>query len=187
LRPDTQPIATITPGELVLLGARPGHGKTRLGVEIVAKSIKTGKHGWFFTFEWNKSDVEEQLNILGEPPLASSGHFHFDGSDSISAEHIMNCLLGAEKGTLAVIDYVQILDQKRTKPALAVQVSQLKSFAHQHKVTIICLSQIDRSFENAGKQTPTLNDVRLPNPLDLDLFNNAYFLHNGKLESALTL
>jgi len=29
----------ITPGELVLLGARPGHGKTRLGVEIVAKSI----------------------------------------------------------------------------------------------------------------------------------------------------
>jgi len=99
----------------------------------------------------------------------------------------MNCLLGAEKGTLAVIDYVQILDQKRTKPALAVQVSQLKSFAHQHKVTIICLSQIDRSFENAGKQTPTLSDVRLPNPLDLDLFNNAYFLHNGKLESALTL
>jgi len=172
------------PGELVLLGARPGHGKTRMGVEIVANSTKTGNHGWFFTLEWNKSDVEEQLNNLGALPLGSNVNFHFDRSDSISADHIINSLYGAESGSVAVIDYLQLLDQKRTNPALSIQVNQLRAFAQQNGVIILCLSQVDRSFENAGRQVPTLSDVRLPNPLDLQLFDNAYFLHNGNFESA---
>lgn len=52
----------LTSGEIVLLGARPGQGKTLMGVDLVAKSTKDGKHGWFFTLEWNKADVEEVLS-----------------------------------------------------------------------------------------------------------------------------
>ncbi len=171
-------------GEIVLLGARPGHGKTQ-GVDVVAKSTKTGKHGWFFTLEWNYADVEECLSYLGETSLSTNRHFHFDASDSISADYIIDRLVNAKRGTVAVIDYLQLLDQKRTNPDLSEQVGKLKAFAQQHGVIIVCISQVDRSYENAGKKMPTLDDVRLPNPLDLALFDRACFVHDGRVEHAL--
>ena len=181
----TEVMGLLTSGEIVLLGARPGHGKTLLGIDLVAKSTKTGKHGWFFTLEWIEADVEECLSYLDETPLSTNGHFHFDGSDSISADYIIDRLVNAKHGTVVVIDYLQLLDQKRTNPDLSEQVKKLKEFAQQHGVIIICISQVDRSYINTGKQMPTLNDVRLPNPLDVTLFDRACFLHNGRVEQAL--
>ncbi len=180
----TEIMGLLTSGEIVLLGARPGQGKTQLGVDLVAKSAKTGTHGWFFTLEWNKADVEEQLNYLGEANLTTNDHFHFDGSDLISADYIIDQMVNAQPGTVVVIDYLQLLDQKRTNPDLSKQVSKLKAFAKQFGVIIVCISQIDRSYENSNKQTPTLDDVRLPNPLDLALFDRACFLHDGDIVHA---
>ncbi len=178
----TEMLELIKSGELVLLGARPGQGKTLMGVDFIAKSTKMGKHGWFFTLEWNTADVEERLNLLGEKPLNVNDLFHFDGSDSISADYILDRLADAENGTVAVVDYLQLLDQKRSNPELSVQVNKLRSFARQQRIIIVCISQVDRSYENADRQTPTLGDVRLPNPLDLTLFDRACFLHDGRVE-----
>ena len=47
---------------------------------------------------------------------------------------------------------------------------------------LVFISQIDRSFDPSIERCPGLNHVRLPNPLDLKLFNKACFLHNGELE-----
>lgn len=174
----------IKPGELVLLGARPGHGKSLMGLDLVVKSVQKGNHGWFFTLEWNKKDVEEQLRFLGEEIISSTRLFHFDGSDSISAKYIIDQLTNAATGTLAVIDYLQILDQRRSTPDISEQVSNLKTFARQQKVIIVCISQIDRSFESTSNPTPTISDVKLPNPLDLQLFDRSCFLHNGRVEYA---
>ena len=127
-----QILELITPGELILLGARPGHGKTLMGVDLVAKSTNLGKQAWFFTLEWNQADVEDRLSFLGQLPLAKNERFHFDSSDSISADYIIKCLADSEYGTVAVIDYLQLLDQKRTNPVLSSQIYKLKSFAQIH-------------------------------------------------------
>ncbi len=182
--PTTEMLELIAPGELVLLGARPGQGKTKMGVDIVAKSIQKGNHGWFFTLEWNQDDVEEQLRLLGEENICSSDQYHFDGSDSISAAYIIDKLSNSATGTMAVVDYLQLLDQKRNTPDLSEQVNDLKAFARKQKIIIICVSQIDRSYEYTDKLTPSFNDVRLPNPLDLTLFDRACFLHNGNVTYA---
>lgn len=182
--PTTEILELIAPGELVLLGARPGHGKTLMGLDIVAKSIDKGYHGWFFTLEWNKTDVEERLGFLGEENISSSDQFHFDGSDLISAGYIIDQLANAAIGTVAVVDYLQLLDQKRNTPDLSVQVNDLKNFARQKKVIIVCVSQIDRTYDSASKSIPDFSDVRLPNPLDLTLFDRACFLHNGSVNYA---
>jgi len=182
--PATKMLELIAPGDLVLLGARPGQGKTLMGVGIVAKSIRKGHHGWFFTLEWNQNDVEECLRFLGEENIGSSDRYHFDGSDSISAAYIIDKLSNAAAGTIAVIDYLQLLDQKRSAPSLSEQVSDLKAFASKQKITILCVSQVDRSFEYSDKPTPSFSDVRLPNPLDLTLFDRACFLHDGKVSYA---
>ena len=86
------------------------------------------------------------------------------------------------RGTLAVVDYLQILDQKREKPELMTQVRALKAFARDKGVIVVFISQIDRSYDPALKPLPDLDDVRLPNPLDLALFDKLFFLHAGKVQ-----
>jgi replicative DNA helicase len=89
---------------------------------------------------------------------------------------------------LVVIDYLQLLDQRRTNPSLQAQVEALGDFAREKRLTVVLISQIHKRFEDASNALPTREDVRLPNPLDLDLFDELWFLHHGQLarETALS-
>ncbi|MQV06938.1 DNA helicase, partial [Sinorhizobium meliloti] len=91
-------------------------------------------------------------------------------------------LCGSERGTVAVIDYLQILDQQRSKPALSDQVLALADFARKAGVVVAFISQVDRSFDPESKRLPDIRDIRLPNLVDLGLFNKACFLHNGEAQ-----
>jgi replicative DNA helicase len=82
---------------------------------------------------------------------------------------------------LAVIDYLQLLDQKRENPELMAQVRALKSFARQRGLILVFISQIDRSYDPSDKRCPDISDIRLPNPLDLSLFDKTCFLHDGEV------
>jgi replicative DNA helicase len=85
----------------------------------------------------------------------------------------------ADRGTLIVIDYLQLLDQRRENPKLSDRLSALKSFAKKTGITIVCIAQIDRSYEYSGRPLPDMTEIRLPNSLDISLFNKACFLNNG--------
>ncbi len=89
---------------------------------------------------------------------------------------------GMETGTVAVIDYLQLLDQQRSKPVLSEQLQTLGEFAKRTGVVLGFISQIDRSFETGGKRLPDISDVRLPNFVDVGLFSKACFLHNGEAQ-----
>ena len=102
-------------------------------------------------------------------------------SDDISADYIIGHLTGAEPGSVAIIDYLQILDQQRSKPALADQLQALRSFARRSGVVLGFISQIDRSFDPSSKLLPDIADIRLPNRIDLTIFSKACFLHNGEV------
>jgi replicative DNA helicase len=109
------------------------------------------------------------------------GLFEFDTSDLISAGYIAQRLADAPSGTLAVIDYLQLLDQRRETPDLNAQVRALKLFARDRGLILVFISQIDRSFDPSAKPCPDIADIRLPNPLDLSLFSKACFLHEGEV------
>src|SRR5262249_43418148 len=100
----------------------------------------------------------------------------------ISADFIIRHLSGAKRGTVAVIDYLQLLDQQRSKPALSEQVVALGEFARETGVAFGFLSQIDRSFDPEKKRLPDIRDIRLPNLVDLGLFTKACFLHGGEAQ-----
>ena len=96
----------------------------------------------------------------------------------------MICDSYVRPNTLVVIDYLQLLDQRRRNPPLAEQVTSLKLFAQQRAIQLVFLAQIDRRYQPAQKPLPDLSDVRLPNPLDLSLFNKTCFLQAGELNLA---
>ena len=166
-------------GDMMLIGARPGQGKTLLALEIAVEAVKSGKRGMFFTLEYTEGEVLERLSSLGIERSQLGAGFEFDCSDGICAEHIISKALSAPTGAVIVIDYLQLLDQKREHPPLAEQVEALKSFAEKSGVAVVFISQIARSYDPSGKRSPDLSDVRLPNPLDLALFTKTHFLSGG--------
>ena len=169
-------------GELILVGARPGHGKTKFSLELAIEAMKSGHKGVFFTLEYNETDILNRFKSVEVDLTDFHDKFELYVSDSINAEYIISKLSTAPSGTLVVIDYLQLLDQKRNNPELMVQVLALKAFAKKQDLRIIFISQIDRSFNSSTDVCPSFNDVRLPNPLDLSLFNKACFINNGKLQ-----
>lgn len=174
-------LARLDPGDLVLLGGRPGQGKTLISLALAVEAMKAGCRGVFFSLEYTQKDIVERLRVIGADPAQFAELFEFDGSDAIGADYIVATLASAPRGTLVVVDYLQLLDQKRDKPELALQLRVLKSFARERGLILVCLSQIDRSFDLSGKPFPGLDDVRLPNPLDLTLFDKACFVNRGEV------
>jgi replicative DNA helicase len=169
-------------GDLMLIGAPRGHGKTLMSLEVAVEAIKAGRDGAFFSLDCSEADVAGLLQSIGQDPATLGERFIFDGSDAINADHIVERLAAAPRGTVAVIDYLQILDQRRENPALMDQVRALKTFAAERGIAILFISQIDRSYDPAKKVLPDLEDVRLPNPLDLTLFDKACFLRDGEVQ-----
>lgn len=171
----------LLPGDLLLVGARPGHGKTLFSLELAVGAMKSGRRGAFFTLEYTEEHMLDRFRAIGADPKNFDGLFAFENSDAICADYIVASLETASEGTVAVVDYLQLLDQKRQNPELDIQVRKLKSFARERGLILVFISQVDRSYDPSKKPVPDMDDIRLPNPLDLGLFDKACFLNDGEV------
>lgn len=176
----------LLPGDMVLVAARPGQGKTLMSLELAVAAMKQGNRAVFFTLEYMHADILNRFRDIGADPADFDHLFEFDNSDAISAAYIIEALRSAPRGTLAVIDYLQLLDQKRDNPELMVQIRALRSFARERGLVLVFISQVDRAFDPARKPFPDMGDIRLPNPLDLSLFDKACFLNKGEIRFQAT-
>jgi hypothetical protein len=171
----------LAPGDLVLLGARPGQGKTLMSLELAVEAMKAGNRGIFFTLEYTQRQVRDRFRAIGADWADFENLFECDVSEAISAGYIASRLASAPRGTFVVVDYLQLLDQKRDNPDLATQVGALGQLARERGLIIVLLSQIHRSYDPAAKPVPDMDDVRLPNPIDLNLFSKSCFLNGRKV------
>ncbi|MBB6123526.1 DNA helicase [Sphingobium subterraneum] len=179
-RPTHEILAQLAPGDLVLLGARPGHGKTLMGLELAIEAVRTDRPAFFFTLEDHEGVVFDRLQMLGTDRKAVEGKLLIDTSDDICADHIIDRIGHRISRAVAIVDYLQLLDQRRHNPELEVQIKALRMFASTTSSIIVLLSQIDRAFETTPRSIPGMTDIRLPNPLDFGLFTKACFMHDGE-------
>jgi hypothetical protein len=180
--PAQQILSELAPGDLVLFGARQGHGKTLMALEVIVETIKSGGKGAFYTLDYNEADVLHCLQSIHADVSSLGNAFTLDTSDEINADYVIEKLSDAPRGTVVAIDYLQILDQRRDNPEINVQIGALNSFAQRAGLIIILISQIDRKYELSANNLPTMADVRTPNPLDLSLFSKSCFLHDGDVK-----
>ncbi|KIC44869.1 DNA helicase [Tateyamaria sp. ANG-S1] len=180
--PATEIMSRLNSGDMVLIGARPGHGKTLLGLELAALAERNNCTGYVFSLDYNEADVWIRFAKLGFDPNEHDRSVVVDTSDDICAAHIVERLSNSPGHALVVVDYLQLLDQKRSNPPLEEQVRALKKFAIECGAVVVLISQIDRAFELSSSNMPTLADIRLPNPVDLSLFDKKCFLHDGQIQ-----
>ena len=123
-------------GDMVLIGARPGHGKTLLGVELTALAEKISRTGYVFALDYNEANVWDRFKKLGFDPKGFDRPVVVDTSDNICAAHIIECLDSTSNEARVVVDYLQLLDQRRSNPPLNEQVRALKDFAVESGVIV---------------------------------------------------
>lgn len=167
----------LTEGDMLLLGARPGQGKTLTGLQLLLDAARDVRRAVFFTLEYTDQEVIQRIQSLDDNGLKHP--LEIVTSSDIDANFIVRHLSGSPRGTVAVVDYLQILDQQRSKPALSEQMLVLKEFVRESGAILGFISQIDRSFDPERHPLPGLDNVRLPNPIPAGLFSKACFLHAG--------
>ncbi|WP_137135525.1 DNA helicase [Rhizobium sp. FKY42] len=180
--PSETVLSQLDDGDLLLIAGRPGHGKTKLSLQLLVDAARDGRKAFLFTLEFTEQQARNHLQTLGVPSSNIAEAVQIFTSDQISAEYIIQHMSGLEAGAIAVIDFLQLLDQQRSKPVLSEQLQTLGDFAKHTGIILGFISQIDRSFEAEGKRLPDIRDVRLPNFVDLGLFSKACFLHNGEAQ-----
>jgi replicative DNA helicase len=172
-------LARLDPGTMLLIAARPGQGKTRLGLAIATEAARTGRRGTFFSLEAAPGDLLRGLDAIGADRRAIDAGFAFDDSEEIGSRYIAARMETAPRGAVAVVDYLQLLDQRRDKPDLATQVLDLAAFARASGVIVVVLSQIDRGYDPAGGAPPDFADLRRADAFDAGCFDRACFLQDG--------
>jgi replicative DNA helicase len=167
-------------GDLVLVAARPRAGKTVFASGLLAQAQqKKRPKGHLFTLVESEHDARKRFD--------AKDLCWIDCADDISADYIIASMQNSvEPGSLIVVDYLQMLDEKRTNPPLQEQISALQVFAKTTGCIIVFLCQLDRQIGERLDQRPTIADVRLPNPLDLKFFNKILFLYRESPEAELT-
>ena len=179
--PAARLFSTFAPGDVVLLGARPGQGKTLLGLELALMAQTRGQAGWFFTLDYSERDMEQCFEAIGTSPSSRRQDVRVDTSDDVSADYIVSTLGRTGDPAILVVDYLQILDQRRRNPNLDDQIDVLGRYAKETGTVCVLISQIDRSFDLAGKDMPDATDIRMPNAFSLSGFDKLCFLNEGRI------
>ena len=167
-------------GDLILIGARPGQGKTSFSIGLFVKAVHKGRApNYIFTLSETPNGIIRRVNYYDPKLEPDNKSFNLDYSNDICADYIIKVTKpNIKEGSMIVIDYLQLLDEKRINPPLNNQIQVLKRYAKEQKCKIIFISQIKREIELQNDQTPTINDIRTPNPFDIKLINKVIFLHN---------
>ena len=190
-------ITGLNKSDLIILGARPGMGKTSFALNIVRNvAMNTGKTVCFFSLEMTRDQLAQRMlsseaGIKSEKlrtgeltddewtRLAQAGdalskaNIYFDETSSITVPEMKAKLRRMKHIDLVVVDYLGLMKAAKKTENRVNEVSEitrnLKIMAKDLKVPVIVCAQLSRGTEAKGKShKPALADLRESGSIEQD-------------------
>ena len=166
-------------GELVLIGGRPGMGKTSFALNLATHIAQQEKNVLYFNFN-DKADYFDSrfMTVFARNKIKKTLPVHFYRDFFPSLESIYKTIRDFSDGIAAiVIDYLQMIEGEKR----SLMLQRLKEIAKEFDAPVIILSQLTRAPENRKDKHPHLNDVRDYKDLSavdkiLFLYRESYYL-----------
>lgn len=194
-----------TAGEYIIIGARPGIGKTTLAISMILNIAKRRQKVGLFSLEMKKEHIIAKMiaqrNNLNLQRIIKGGISNVDlvkitdGCNELYGLQILICDQAAirlhELKSLArkmvlsgckiiFIDYLTLIsftDKNMNRPERVGFISkQLKAMAGELNIPVVVLSQVARSAED---KMPTLNELRQSGEIEEDA-DIVLFLHRKR-------
>lgn len=182
-------------GNLIILAARPGMGKTTLALNTCWNIAKQNKRSLFFSLEMEDKEVVRKImsqelrvtnedlnngnvfkkhdNVLSIQDVVKNKQFYIDQTPALSLAE-----MGARARKLSMekpldfiaVDYIQLINEKalsRTEEIRKIS-GGLKALAKELGCPILALSQLNRSVESRIDKRPLLSDLRDSGSIEQD-------------------
>lgn len=185
-------------GDLVIIAARPGMGKTTLAMNIAENIMLSNKRVLVFSLEMSKTElftktlasvgrIPYQLIRNGELLASNYADKAIDTTrrlisdnlliDDTSALGSMTMHMRARKIhrkkpiDLIIVDYLQLIQSEKAEnrnQEIAKITSQLKRLAKELNIPVIAISQLNRNLESRQDKRPMMSDLRESGSIEQD-------------------
>ena len=185
-------------GDLIIVGARPGMGKTSFALNIATNVAKMTKKGVaIFSLEMSGEQLVSRIisseamidsktlatgnlrpedwdNIADVASSLSGCEIYIDDTSQITSTEMKSKLRRIPNLGLAVIDYIGLMQSTSNSDNRAQQVGEisrnLKIMAKDFGIPIVCCAQLNRGTESrpGAGKRPTLADLRDSGSIEQD-------------------
>jgi replicative DNA helicase len=189
-------ITGLNRSDFILLGARPGMGKTSFALNIARyAAVKAQKRVAFFSLEMSKEQLisrllsteamvegtklrtgklseDEWIRLIEAGDILSKTQMYFDDNPSVTVPEIKAKLRRLKDVDLVIIDYLQLMNSSTRIENRVQEISQitrnLKIMAKELDVPVMTLSQLARDSEKRTNHRPVLSDLRDSGSIEQD-------------------
>ncbi len=182
--------------DLILVGARPGMGKTSFALNIATNVAASSKKAvCIFSLEMSAEQLVSRM--ISSEALVDSYHLRsgqlsqdewkkiadtamklsgtdilIDDTSGMTVTSMKAKLRRVENLGLVVIDYLQLMESERRSDNRALEVGDisrgLKLMAKELRVPVICCAQLSRGPESRTDKRPQLSDLRDSGAIEQD-------------------
>lgn len=201
------------PGEMVVIGARPSHGKSAFALQWLDHAASQGLPGLMVSEEMSNTELGKRalLSITDLEEMAwdrntvdflrrdVDDHYQprapihvVENCNSIDrVEDVIDQFCGVHGVKLVAVDYLQLLgSRKNSRYEEVTDISKrLKQAAKRNGISLLVLCQLNRDIENRSSFEPKLRDLRdsgqIEQDADLILFLQYPFMYDPTADPRL--
>ncbi len=190
-------ITGLNRSDLIIVGARPGMGKTAFALNIARNvAVQSNKTVCFFSLEMSRDQLAQRLlssealiessklrtgelsqdewtRITQAGQNLSSVNFYIDETSGITVPEMKAKLRRIKDVDLVIVDYLGLMQSAKRTENRVQEVSDitrnLKIMAKELQVPVIVCAQLSRGTETKGKShKPALSDLRESGSIEQD-------------------